>query len=81
MAKSKPPSPMGYSPSAWKMIGRGLELGAIIGGMTYLGHLGDEYWGTGPWLTLCGALMATLGGSYNLVKEMLFPPRKSPSRK
>jgi len=57
------------------MIGRGMELGAIIGGLTYVGYLGDEHYGTGPWLTLTGAVLATVGGSYNLVKEVLFPPR------
>ncbi len=72
MAKKRQPAPYGYSPSAWRLIGRGMELGLIIGGLTYLGHLGDERWGTGPWLTLAGAVLATMGGSYNLVKGMLF---------
>jgi hypothetical protein len=66
---------MGYGPNAWRMIGRGIELGAIIGGATFLGHLGDERWDTGPWLTLSGALLATVGGCYNLAKDMLFPKK------
>jgi putative F0F1-ATPase subunit (Ca2+/Mg2+ transporter) len=80
MVKKRRQSPYGYSPSAWRLIGRGMELGVIIGGLTYLGHLGDEHWGTGPWLTFSGAVLATVGGSYNLVKDMLFPKRrKSPA--
>lgn len=78
MAKKRKPAPYGYGPSGWRMIGRGMELGLIIGGLTYLGHLGDEHWGTGPWLMLAGAILATLGGSYNLVKDMLFPRKPKP---
>ena len=47
----------------------GLELGLIIGGLTFLGYLGDKRWGTEPWLALTGALLSTLGGCYNLIKE------------
>ncbi len=79
MAKKRGSSPYGYSPSAWRMAGRGMELGLIIGGLTFLGHLGDQKWGTGPWLTLAGAILATVGGSYNLVKDMLFPRKRKPS--
>lgn len=78
MVKKGRPSPYGYSPSAWRMIGRGIEVGAIIGGLTYGGYLLDEKWDTGPWLTLAGALLATLGGSYNLAKDMLYPPKRKP---
>jgi Putative F0F1-ATPase subunit Ca2+/Mg2+ transporter len=78
MAKSGPQSPYGYSPGAWRMIGRGMEMGAVIGGLTYVGYLGDERFGTGPWLTLSGAALATVGGSYNLAKGMLFPARRPP---
>ncbi len=76
MAKSGPQTPYGYSPSAWRMIGRGMELGAIIGGLTLLGHWGDQRFDTGPWLMLTGAVLATLGGSYNLAKDMLFPAQR-----
>ena len=79
MAKNPRLSPYGYSPSAWRMIGRGIEVGAIIGGLTYLGYLGDEQWETGPWLTLAGALLAMIGGSYNLAKDMMFPKKKRPA--
>ena len=78
MVNKRKRAPYGYSPSAWKLIGRGIELGLIIGGLTYLGHLGDERWGTGPWLMLVGAVLATLGGSYNIVKDMLFPKKGNP---
>jgi len=78
MAKSKPPSPYGYGPSAWRLIGRGIELGLIIGGLTFLGHLADQWWGTEHWLALTGALLATVGGSYNLAKDVLFPRKPTP---
>ncbi len=81
MAKRKRTHPMGYSPQAWRMIGRGIELGLIIGGMTFLGYLGDERWGTGPWLAFSGAMLGMLGGTYNLAKDMLFAkPRNGPSQ-
>jgi len=67
----------GYGPGAWRMIGRGIELGAIIGGLTYLGYLGDARWGTWPWLTFAGAVLATVGGCYNLAKDMLLPKKKT----
>ncbi len=79
MAKKGQQSPYGYSPSAWRMIGRGMELGLVIGGLTYVGYLGDEWLDTGPWLMLAGALMATVGGSYNLAKDMLYPKKPRPS--
>jgi len=75
MVNSGSPTPHGYSPGVWRMVGRGMELGAIIGGLTYLGHLGDERFGTGPWLMLTGALLATIGGCYNLAKSMLWPEK------
>lgn len=78
MVKQGRSSPYGYGPSAWRMIGRGIEVGAIIGGLTYLGYLGDQHWDTGPWLTLTGALLATVGGSYNLAKDMLLPKKHRP---
>ncbi len=62
------------------MIGRGMEVGAVIGGLTYLGYLGDERYGTGPWLALTGTLMATVGGCYNLAKDMLYPKKRKPSK-
>lgn len=58
-------------PIPWRLLGTGLELGVLIGGLTYLGHLGDQRWGTGPWLTLTGALVSMVGGVYNLSKEVL----------
>lgn len=76
MINSGPPTPHGYSPGVWQMVGRGMELGAIIGGMTYLGYLGDERFGTGPWLMLAGALLATIGGCYNLAKSMFKPGKR-----
>jgi len=79
MVKNRPPSPYGYSPSAWRMIGQGMEVGLIIGGLTYLGHLADQRYDTGPWLTLAGALLAMIGGSYNLAKDMLFPKKRKPN--
>lgn len=78
MAKKRQSAPYGYSPSAWRLIGRGMELGVIIGGLTFLGHLGDERFGTGPWLMFAGAVLATVGGSYNLVKDMLLPKKRTP---
>lgn len=57
------------APSPYRLMGMGLELGLIIGGLTFLGYLGDKHWGTDPWLALTGALVSTIGGCYNLVKE------------
>lgn len=79
MVKKHRPAPYGYSPSAWRLIGRGIELGLIIGGLTYLGHLGDGHWGTGPWLAFSGAVLGTIGGSYNLAKDVLFPKKSKTS--
>ena len=75
MAKKGRQTPYGYSPGAWQMIGRGMEMGLMIGGLTYVGHLGDQHFDTRPWLALTGALLAMIGGSYNLTKDMLFPKK------
>lgn len=79
MAKKSRPTGLGYGPDVWRMVGRGIELGAIIGGLTFLGHLGDQRFDTGPWLTLAGAVLATVGGSYNLAKDMLMPIKRKPA--
>lgn len=68
----------GYDPGTWRLMGMGLELGALIGGVTYLGHLADVKWGTHPWLAASGAILSTVGGCYNIAKAIL-KPRKSRS--
>ncbi|MEM7625160.1 MAG: AtpZ/AtpI family protein [Planctomycetota bacterium] len=70
-------------PTPWRLMGMGLELGLIIGGLTFLGYLGDKRWGTDPWLALTGALVSTLGGCYNLIKEAakLPTPHATPKNK
>lgn len=60
--------------SSWvgsaRVLGVGLEVGIMIGGMTYLGHLADERWATTPWVTLAGCLSGLSLGIYNLVHEV-----------
>ena len=64
----------GPSRSNWmesaKMLGVGLEMGIVIGGMTYLGHLGDEKWGWSPWLTLGGCLGGLAVSIFNVIQQM-----------
>ncbi len=78
MVKKGSTTPYGYSPSAWRLVGRGIEVGLIIGVLTYLGHLGDQRWEAGPWLAMTGALLGMVGGVYNLAKDMLFPKKGRP---
>ena len=73
--KTDPGGNPAFGPSPWKLMGMGLELGAIIGGLTFLGHLADRKLGTHPWLAFAGAMLATAGGTYNLAKEVLKKPR------
>lgn len=54
----------------WRIMGVSLELGLLIGGLAYVGHLGDQHWGVGPWLTLTGVLVGMIGGCYNLIREV-----------
>ena len=54
----------------WQLAGLGLELGLLIGGLTFLGHLADQRFGTEPWLTLAGVLLAMTGGCYTLARQV-----------
>lgn len=61
------------SSSGWRtarVLAMGLELGVLIGGMTYLGSLGDDRWKLSPWLTLAGCLAGLTMGVGNLVREI-----------
>ncbi len=60
----------GFDAKSYRVLGLGLELGLLIGGMTWLGFYLDGKFGTSPWLALSGALVATLGGSYTIYKTM-----------
>lgn len=45
----------------------GFQLAAsVIGGLLLGGWL-DKKWGTGPWLTVVGLLVGSIGGFYNLI--------------
>jgi len=60
----------------WQLAGLGLELGLLIGGLTYLGYLADRKFNTSPWLTLAGTLTAMVGGCYTLAKQVLDPSKR-----
>ena len=60
-------------PNPWKYAGVGLELVGVLLVLMWLGHLLDKKFQTDPWWMLTGALLAIVGGLYNLVKDALRP--------
>jgi F0F1-type ATP synthase assembly protein I len=52
---------------------------AVVAGL-YLGYLGDEHWGTGPWLTLLGLIIGSVGGFYNLIRVMSWRQKRQNGR-
>lgn len=69
-----------FGPTPWRVMGMGMELGVLIGVLTFLGYLGDQRWDTEPWLALTGALLSTVGGVYNLSKEVMKSSKKGQSQ-
>jgi len=61
----------------YRTLGMGVELGVVIGGMTYVGYMVDQRYGTTPWVCAIGSMMGIIGGCYNVVKEV----QKSQKRK
>ncbi len=53
----------------------GMELGLLIGGLAYLGYWLDKRYDTAPWLAFSGVVLAMVGGTYNLAKELLKPSK------
>ena len=67
-----------YHSSTWRYAGFGLELGLLIGGSTYLGHLADRHFGTEPWLMLTAVLLAMGGGCYTLARQVFAESKRKP---
>jgi len=53
----------------YQMLGVGIELMAIIGGMTFAGYLVDRKFDTSPWGIFIGSMLGITVGCYNAVKE------------
>jgi F0F1-type ATP synthase assembly protein I len=58
-----------------RFAGIGFEFAAAVGGLTVAGYWLDRKLGTAPLWTLIGLFVGLLGGTYNLIREVL--PRKA----
>lgn len=68
MARSKYSMFGSLRPQDIKALGIGVELTAVIGGLSYAGYWLDERWGTDPWLLMLGVCIGTLGGGWHAIK-------------
>ncbi len=59
-----------------RLLGVGLELGAVIGGLTAVGYFADQAWDTGPYLALSGAVLGTSLGCYNAYRAINLAERR-----
>lgn len=45
-------------------------LSSVVAGI-FLGKLADEYWGTGPWVTILGIVLGMITGLYTTYKKIM----------
>jgi ATP synthase protein I len=50
--------------------GIGFQLAAAVVVGAYLGYLGDEHWGTEPWLVMLGVILGSIGGFVSLLRAL-----------
>jgi len=55
--------------SPYRIMGMGVELVAVILGMTFTGYLIDANFDTKPWGTAIGSMLGVIVGCYNITKE------------
>ncbi len=53
-------------PGVMSIAGAGFEFAAALAVFMFLGWLGDQAWGTEPWLMLAGLGVGMVGGTYKL---------------
>ena len=63
--------PKPTTPNPWRFMGLGLELVGAVVVLTLLGVWADRRWDTGPWFAVGGALVAIVGGLYNLIRTAM----------
>lgn len=61
--------------------GIGFSFAAIVGVMTYLGHLADGEWGTRPWLTITGGMLGVALAMFDLIRSVQRIERLNADRK
>jgi len=61
--------------SGLRLAGVGIEFAAAVAGLSLLGYWIDRHFGTGPWGVLIGAGIGIVGGTYNLIRDVLVGPR------
>ena len=59
----------GEDRNSLRWMSLGIEFVGVMGIFAYLGYLGDEKFGTGPWLMFVGVIIALVGMTYLLFKE------------
>lgn len=54
-----------------ELAGVGLEFAAAVAGLTLAGYWIDQKLGSEPWGVLIGAFVGIVGGTYNLLREVI----------
>lgn len=66
--------------AASKYLGTGLTWALSTGLFMYLGHVGDGWLGTEPWLTLAGAFIGASAGFWYMYYHLVIEPRERSKR-
>lgn len=63
-----------------RYAGVGLELAAAVAGLTLLGYWIDTKLGSEPWGLLIGVFVGIVGGTYNLLRDVIGTTRQVDKR-
>ena len=59
------------SPRWMSLSGIGIEFAAAVAGFTLAGYWWDGHFHTSPWGLLIGIALGLVGGTYNLIRQLL----------
>lgn len=62
--------PTRSTPTGLQFLGTGFSFAAYVGVLAWLGYLGDQRWGTEPWLLVAGAMTGVIFAVMDLIRTV-----------